>query len=197
MIAQMARAVFGLVGVSSAARLSIFDMFKTHEVGASVESLWPDKPRVGKDRGWKIIQNETFWTGYINIDTKYQDVHYTLFESRRTNQADKDPLLIWLRGEPGCSVSQSIIDNMSPFTYDRNATSHDPAKIISNKLSWNEFSNMLFVDFPVGTGYSFYKVDDKNRDFSIDQVVTDFVHFIKIFYLYHPSYKGREIYIAA
>lgn len=87
---------------------------------------------------------------------------------------------------------------MSPFTYDRNVSSHDPAKVISNPLSWNEFSNLLFVDFPVGTGYSFLKdIDDKERDFSVDQVVIDFVHFIKIFYLYYPSYKGREIYIAA
>lgn len=149
------------------------------------------------ERGSKYIMDDIFFSGYLPVDEKGQDMFYAMFESR-SGSKDSDPLLIWLRGEAGCSVTHSLIDNMSPFTYARDADSHDPADIISNPLSWNNFTNMLFIDQPVGTGYSYPRHDkDKKRVKSIDYAVKDFVHFMKSFYQHHEKFKGRDVYLAA
>ena len=65
-----------------------------------------------------------------------------------------------------------------------------------NPFAWNNFTNVLFLDQPVGTGYSFPKDGmDPNRTYSIDYAVTDFIHFMKLFYEMHPQFKGRELYL--
>lgn len=67
--------------------------------------------------------------------------------------------------------------------------------LVNNEVSWNNFSNVLYLDSPVGTGYSFYRNDDDARSFNVDQVALDFGHFIKQFYNFHDEYRFRETYI--
>lgn len=57
----------------------------------------------------------------------------------------------------------------------------------------------MFLDFPVDTGYSFLRVSSQEDAWSYgsDQIVKDFIHFMKQFYTMHPQYVGRELYLAA
>jgi cathepsin A (carboxypeptidase C) len=60
--------------------------------------------------------------------------------------------------------------------------------------SWSSFSNLLFVDNPIGTGYS--KADkDSDLDSSEEEVAWDFVRFYDGFLEQHPEFKSRDLYI--
>ncbi|KAJ3290820.1 hypothetical protein HK104_006500 [Borealophlyctis nickersoniae] len=60
------------------------------------------------------------------------------------------PLIIWLQGGPGSSSMIGLFNENGPIQID-NAT----GKLKLNPASWNEKYSMLFVDNPVGTGFSF------------------------------------------
>lgn len=161
-----------------------------------------DKSKEKEDDGPRLqnvthdLKNDTFYSGYFPVDVDEQDMFYILFESRRNETRDEDPLIIWLRGEPGCSTTATLFENNSPYIFGKNETTGAPM-LSNNPNSWNNFTNVLYLDSPIGTGYSFYKDASSNntRFYSLAQGVTDFVHFMKMFYDFHDQFRGRETYI--
>jgi carboxypeptidase C (cathepsin A) len=134
----------------------------------------------------RTIHNDTFYSGYFPVDD-YQSIFYILFESRNNQTRDTDPLIVWIRGEAGCSTTGNMFDNMSPLIFGVNETTGQPA-LVNNPNSWNNFTNMLYVDIQLGTGYSFARTSYEEfepRVFSIDYVVSDFIHFMKGFLDFH------------
>jgi carboxypeptidase C (cathepsin A) len=71
----------------------------------------------------RSLHNDTFYSGYFPVD-EYQSIFYILFQSRNNETRDSDPLLIWIRGEPGCSTTATLFDNNSPLIFGVNETSH-------------------------------------------------------------------------
>lgn len=73
------------------------------------------------------------------------DSFFWFFPSR--SDPDKDPLVIWLTGGPGCSSELAIFMENGPMSIiDGEAVKED--------ISWNNNANLLYVDQPIGTGYS-------------------------------------------
>ena len=123
--------------------------------------------------------------GLIKLN-ETDDLFYWLFKSR--GDKNKDPLVVWLTGGPGCSSTMAVMTENGPFHVDRKTID-----LIKNPYSWNNNANMLFIDQPVGTGFSRgvkadYVIDE-------DQVAKDFYTFMVGFYKKFPEYKGREFYI--
>jgi cathepsin A (carboxypeptidase C) len=83
---------------------------------------------------------------------------YWLFKSRRQSS---DPLVFWLTGGPGCSSEMAVFYENGPFSI------NDDLTLKNNPYSWSDVSNIVFVDNPVGTGFSeVSELDhlDKNED---------------------------------
>ena len=153
----------------------------------------------------RSLHNDTFFSGYFPVD-KEQEIFYILFESRNEDTRDSDPLIIWLRGEQGCSTTATLFDGNSPLIFGVNETNGQPA-LVNNPNSWNNFTNVMYIDQPIGTGYSFVRqVDISNltnlsnndpnpRVYNIDYAVSDFIHFMKGFLDFHTQFRGRDMYI--
>jgi carboxypeptidase D len=59
--------------------------------------------------------------------------------------------------------------------------------------TWADFTNLLFVDQPVGTGFSWGKSYATN----LDDTASEFVnYFMMNLYTLFPEFVGREIYLA-
>ena len=55
----------------------------------------------------------------------------------------------------------------------------------------------MVLDVPIGNGYSFLRgYENSERNYSMDQVIKDFIHFMKQFYLKFPKYRERDLYLA-
>merc|ERR1711991_1099726 len=65
---------------------------------------------------------------------------------------DDIPILIWLNGGPGASSLTGLFYENGLYQLNSNYT------VTIRNINWNEKYHMLFVDNPIGTGYSF--VDD-------------------------------------
>ncbi|GAM82581.1 hypothetical protein ANO11243_005630 [Dothideomycetidae sp. 11243] len=106
---------------------------------------------------------------------------------------------IWLNGGPGCSSLAGFLSENGPFTWD--AGTLDP---VLNSYSWTNLTNMMWVEQPVGVGYSQGTPNITNED----QLAQEFLGFYKSFvdtfdahgfdvYLTGESYAGMYVpYIA-
>ena len=63
-----------------------------------------------------------------------------------------------------------------------------------NPYGWIQNANMLYVDQPIGTGYS-YSVSN-NRLKSLPEITTHFADFIQVFLATFPEYAKADLYLA-
>ncbi|KAI5314885.1 hypothetical protein L3X38_044061 [Prunus dulcis] len=81
-------------------------------------------------------------TGYVAVGN-LDDIQlfYFFIESERSPK--EDPLLLWLSGGPGCSSFTAMVYNSTD--------------------AWTKIANVIFLDQPVGTGYSYAKSWEEYR----------------------------------
>ncbi|XP_020214804.2 serine carboxypeptidase-like [Cajanus cajan] len=110
---------------------------------------------------------------------------YFFFESR--NNKD-DPVIIWLAGGPGCSSELALFYENGPFHIANNLS------LVWNVFGWDQASNIIFVDQPTGTGFSYSSYD---RDIRHDEVSvsSDLYDFLQEFFKTHPEFIKNDFYI--
>lgn len=67
----------------------------------------------------------------------------------------------------------------------------DENTLVLNDGSWHEFANLLFVDNPVGTGFSY--VDTDSYVHELDEMADQFVVFLEKFYALFPEYELDDV----
>ncbi|KAL8323934.1 hypothetical protein RB597_008792 [Gaeumannomyces tritici] len=76
------------------------------------------------------------------------NMFYWFFEAR--SNPTSAPLAMWLNGGPGCSSMIGLFQENGPCHFPDGAR-----QPVVNPNSWNTFANMLYVDQPIGTGFSY------------------------------------------
>ncbi|THG09930.1 hypothetical protein TEA_021005 [Camellia sinensis var. sinensis] len=93
-------------------------------------------------------------TGYIGIgDTDDVQLFYYFIESERDPVTD--PLVLWLTGGPGCSGFSALVYEIGPLLFDVESWTGQLPSLRVNKYSWTKVANIIFIDQPVGTGFSY------------------------------------------
>ncbi|KAM3509634.1 hypothetical protein MY11210_006234 [Beauveria gryllotalpidicola] len=83
----------------------------------------------------------------LNDDGKNKHLFYWFFESR--NDPSNDHFILWLQGGPGCSGMSGLFFENGPAKITENLT------VVRNPDSWNNKANVLHIDQPVSTGFSY------------------------------------------
>ncbi|KAF8574796.1 alpha/beta-hydrolase [Ramaria rubella] len=86
-------------------------------------------------------------SGYIDIGTN-QSLWFWFFAARE--HPENAPFTLWLNGGPGCSSMIGLFQENGPCHVNA-----DGKTTVLNPFSWNNVSNMLYLDQPIGTGFSF------------------------------------------
>lgn len=60
-----------------------------------------------------------------------------------------------------------------------------------NEGSWDEFANLLFVDQPVGTGFSYVSTDKYVTE--LEQMSSQFMVFLETFFELFPEYEKDDV----
>ncbi|KAI0601492.1 Alpha/Beta hydrolase protein [Biscogniauxia sp. FL1348] len=125
--------------------------------------------------------------GHIEVTPEH---HGNLFFWHFQNQhiANRQRTVIWLNGGPGCSSEDGAMMEIGPYRL------KDENTLEYNNGSWHEFANLLFVDNPVGTGYSY--VDTNNYVHELDEMASQFIIFLEKWFNLFPEYEHDDIYIA-
>ncbi|KAJ3327448.1 hypothetical protein HDU91_004386, partial [Kappamyces sp. JEL0680] len=107
-----------------------------------------------------------------------------MFESR--SQPQTDPLVLWLNGGPGCSSFTGLLMELGPCTVDRGSRS-----TTLNPYSWNSNASVIFLDQPIGTGFSY----GKRKDRSSAQAAEGVYNFLRLFLHSYPAYRGLSFHL--
>ncbi|KAK0567594.1 hypothetical protein OC844_000177 [Tilletia horrida] len=123
------------------------------------------------------------WAGNlpVNKTTPDQQLWFWLW----TSETATDTLTIWINGGPGCSSMIGAIAENGPFLYKDNE--RGPYR---NPKSWTKLTNMLYVDQPIGVGYTVGKPEDRNE---VD-AARNFAGFLDNFYEAFPEMKGKKLF---
>ena len=104
--------------------------------------------------GKNKFYDDKFRSGYVKVHWG-DELYFLLFDSR--SNPSVDPLLIWINGGPGCSSMIGAFTENGPYNLKYNKTYDPKFKFEKNEYSWNQKANVLYIDQPVGTGFSFVK----------------------------------------
>ncbi|KAK8121809.1 carboxypeptidase S1 [Apiospora sp. TS-2023a] len=120
------------------------------------------------------------YSGYLEVG-KNMSMWFWFFEAR--NKPAEAPLVTWFNGGPGCSSMIGLFQEHGPCQFYKNQT--EPSL---NPYSWNNYANMLYVDQPIGTGFSFGS-DPVNSTVTAAPYVWNL---LQAFYANFPEYACRD-----
>ncbi|KAJ9298123.1 hypothetical protein DTO271G3_3728 [Paecilomyces variotii] len=91
--------------------------------------------------------NVKSFSGYVDVEEN-EHIFFWFFEARN-EEPEKAPLTVWINGGPGSSSMIGLFQENGPCGIDSNG------KVYNNPYSWSNASNMLYIDQPTQTGFSY------------------------------------------
>lgn len=133
-------------------------------------------------------------TGYVEVDES-NGVRLFYYFIRSERKPEEDPVMLWLTGGPGCSAFSGLVYEIGPLTFDRHSSIDGTPKLLYKPDSWTRVSNVIFLDSPVGTGFSYSKTEQGYKS-SDTKAVNQIVVFLKKWFDEHPEFLSNPLYIA-
>ncbi|CAJ0952003.1 unnamed protein product, partial [Mesorhabditis belari] len=151
----------------------------------------PKNDKVNHLPGLNFEINYDLYSGYLNAGKNGDwKMHYMLIESKGP-KSDDDPILVWLQGGPGCSSFGAIFEELGPFYM-----SPDGKSLFENKYAWNNRANLLFLESPIGVGFSYDKTNPQFDDANDDQAKEMNYVALSDFFNSYSKYTNRSFFLA-
>ncbi|GAB4828774.1 Serine carboxypeptidase-like 50 [Ancistrocladus abbreviatus] len=132
-------------------------------------------------------------SGYLPVNpTTGSSIYYAFYEAQEPiSHLNQTPLVIWLQGGPGCSSMLGNFYELGPW---RVHPSNESIELERNKGAWNRIFGLVFLDNPIGTGFS---IAASPKEIPRDQygVASHLYIAIRSFIALDPSFESRPIYI--
>ena len=157
------------------------------------EERFQEAQSLSKVKG--VLVDVPSYSGYLTVDKKYQSNLFFWFIPKET-RADAGPLVLWLQGGPGWPSMFGMFKENGPFLLDVNKKDGKiKVNLVRNIHSWHKVASMLYIDNPVGTGFSFtrdpagYPTNDSEV---ADHLVVALTQFMKLLPYYIPGYSASK-----
>ncbi|GMI88425.1 serine carboxypeptidase-like 34 [Hibiscus trionum] len=131
------------------------------------------------------------YAGYVTVNEKHgRALFYWFFEAM--TEPEKRPLLLWLNGGPGCSsIGYGEAEELGPFFPKK-----DQQTLKLNPHTWNKAANLLFVESPVGVGFSYTNTSEDINELGDEITAKDSHAFLVNWFKRFPQFKSHDFYIA-
>ncbi|XP_012440153.1 serine carboxypeptidase-like 46 [Gossypium raimondii] len=131
------------------------------------------------------------YSGYIVTDAEHGRALFYYFVECSSNEDVLHPLTLWLNGGPGCSsLGFGAFMENGPFQPGENGT------LIKNPYSWNIESHMLYLESPIGVGFSYSNTSKDYIDWNDTQTAEDNYRFILKWLEEFPQFKDCDFFLA-
>ncbi|XP_039140563.1 serine carboxypeptidase-like 18 isoform X3 [Dioscorea cayenensis subsp. rotundata] len=157
-------------------------------------------------------------TGYVGVDEV--QLFYYFIESE--GNPVEDPLILWLTGGPGCSAFSGLVFEVGPLKFRSVEYNGSLPTLVYHPFSWTkgdlffsfvdnfhdlfysvksfmififQVSNVIFLDSPVGTGFSFSNTPEGYVDGDITSSNRVY-KFLRKWLIDHRQFLSNPLYIA-
>lgn len=146
--------------------------------------------RVLKLPGQNFNVSFAHYAGYVTVNEESgRAFFYWFFEA--DEDASNKPLVLWLNGGPGCSsVAFGLAEEVGPLHIEK-----DGKTLYLNPYSWNKVANILFLDSPVGVGYSYSNTSSDLVSNGDSRTAAENLIFLQKWFERFPQYRGRDFYV--
>ncbi|KAL7955970.1 Alpha/Beta hydrolase protein [Trichoderma compactum] len=130
------------------------------------------------------------YAGLLPISNKTDEkdnMFFWFFPTVNEEHKDDKEIVIWLSGGPGCSSLIALLQENGPFSWQPGTL-----KPKRNPWSWHLLTNVVWIEQPIGTGFSAGEPSITNEDELAAQFMGFWRNFVDVFGLH-----GWRIYIAA
>nr|VDD13271.1 unnamed protein product [Brassica rapa] len=132
-------------------------------------------------------------TGYIGVGDK-EDLQMFYYFVKSENNPQEDPLLIWLTGGPGCSSLFAILFENGPLALKFELYNGTLPSLVTTTYSWTKMANIVFLDQPVGAGFSYSRTPLLNKVSDTGEVKV--IHeFLQKWLSKHPEFYSNPFYV--
>ncbi|XP_045459162.1 venom serine carboxypeptidase-like [Melitaea cinxia] len=107
-----------------------------------------------------VLPGMDSYAGYLTVNKEYNANLWFWYFPVADKSVEETPWIIWLQGGPGASSLYGLFTEIGPFIV------NNENRIEELKYSWGKNHSLLFIDNPVGTGFSF---TDDDRGFATNQ----------------------------
>jgi len=157
--------------------------FKIHHYS---DILVNERNRIHELPGYsKELPSKTY-VSYMHLPNSEKHVHYWFVESE--HDPKNAPVFFWTNGGPGCSSLMGLFEEIGPFMPD------SKLKLVRNNLAWTKFANIVFVEQPIGVGFSYSKNPKdyvSNDTLAAKNNMAFLIEFFKVF----PEFKHNKLYL--
>nr|XP_016812290.2 probable serine carboxypeptidase CPVL isoform X4 [Pan troglodytes] len=131
--------------------------------------------------------NMKSYAGYLTVNKTYNSNLFFWFFPAQIQPEDA-PVVLWLQGGPGGSSMFGLFVEHGPYVVTSNMTLRD------RDFPWTTMLSMLYIDNPVGTGFSF---TDDTHGYAVneDNVARDLYSALIQFFQIFPEYKNNDFYV--
>ncbi|XP_052203844.1 serine carboxypeptidase-like 26 isoform X2 [Diospyros lotus] len=131
------------------------------------------------------------FSGYITVNHKHgRALFYWFFEAQC--QPSIKPLLLWFNGGPGCSsIGYGAAAELGPLRVNARGDG-----LQFNPHAWNKEANLLFVESPVGVGFSYTNTSSDLTHLDDGFVAEDAYNFLVNWMRRFPRFKSHDFFIS-
>ena len=126
------------------------------------------------------------WSGYLEGSGSSR--LFYLFVEAESSDPSSSPVTAWFNGGPGCSSLDGFWEELGPVRAKKDGN------LELRPYRWNQLSNMLFIEAPVGVGMSYSLSGNYNN--SDDRTATENAEGLNSFFTLFPQYINNEFRIA-
>ncbi|KAL8126980.1 hypothetical protein AgCh_014046 [Apium graveolens] len=133
-------------------------------------------------------------TGYVGVDEN-EDVQLFYYFVKSERNSSEDPLIIWLSGGPGCSSFFALSYEIGPLYFEK--VDYDKGtlpNLVLNLYTWTKIANIIFLDSPVGTGFSYGRTSSASHS-TDSKACAQALQFLRKWFTSHPEFRSNPFYV--
>ncbi|KAF6214175.1 hypothetical protein GE061_008914 [Apolygus lucorum] len=128
------------------------------------------------------------YSGYITVNDELKSNMFFWFFPAENNR-HKAPVILWLQGGPGGSSLFGTFYENGPFSIT------EDLKLERREHYWSQELNVIYIDNPVGTGFS-YTTDDNGYATDETDVGKDLHEALSQFFQLFPELRSNDFFIS-
>jgi len=131
-------------------------------------------------------------TGFFTVNKEYDSNLFFWYVPAKTNSRHA-PLVLWLQGGPGGSSLFGLFVESGPFRMVKVAG--ERLRVEQRDVHWAQKYNMIYIDQPAGTGFSFTK-SERGFATNMDDVGRDLYEALRQFFIVFPELLQNDFFVA-